>query len=359
MTAPALLRERMRTGVGAVTPVPARALRVLFVIPGEAHGSSMIFARRQAKSLEREGVEVDLFHLRSRTSVRELVREWFRFRRRVRRTAPDVIHAHFGTVTALFAALAAPRKPLVITFRGGDLNPVPATTGFGPRVRALVGRTCSQLAALRAKHIVCVSGQLRDRLWWRRGSVTVLPSGVDPEVFRPEPRARARERLGWSDAERVVMFNAGHHPNLKRVDLANAALALTQGLLERVRMVVLYGRTPPSEIPVLFNAADCFLLTSDSEGSPTVIQEALACNLPVVSVDAGDTWERLNGVSWSAIVPRDPAAIAAELVRVLEVPGRSNGRSKVGDFSARKIAGELRRIYTSLDTGGAWNISHY
>ena len=187
----------------------------------------------------------------------------------------------------------------------------------------------------------------------------MLPSGVDPEVFRPAPRARARERLGWSDAERVVVFNAGHHPNMKRLDLANAALALTQDLLEGVRMVVLYGRTPPSHIPELFNAADCILLTSDSEGSPTVIQEALACNLPVVSVDVGDTGERLNGVSWSAIVPRHPAAIAAELVRVLRVPGRSNGRRKVGDFSARKIAGELRQIYASLDTGGAWNISRY
>ena len=189
----------MRPEVRPIPPVQTHALRVLFVIPGEAHGSSMIFARRQAKSLEREGVEVDLFHLRSRTSVREMAREWFRFRRRVRRTAPHVIHAHFGTVTALFAALAAPRKPLVITFRGGDLNPVPATAGFGPRARAFAGRTFSQLAALRAGHIVCVSRQLRDRLWWRRGSVMVLPSGVDPEVFRPEPRAHA-PASGWDGA---------------------------------------------------------------------------------------------------------------------------------------------------------------
>jgi teichuronic acid biosynthesis glycosyltransferase TuaC len=126
-----------------------------------------------------------------------------------------------------------------------------------------------------------------------------------------------------------------------------------------VRMVVLYGGTPPPDVPELFNAADCLLLTSDSEGSPTVVQEALACNLPVVSVDAGDTGERLSGVSWSAIVPRDPAVIAAELVRVLKVPGRSNGRRKVDEFSAHKIAGQLRRIYAGLDAGGAWNISRY
>jgi teichuronic acid biosynthesis glycosyltransferase TuaC len=339
-----------------VLPV-SEAPRVLFVIPGEEHGSSMIFARRQAYSLAREGVDVDMFHLRSRTSLREIAAEWLRFRQRVRRTAPHIIHAHFGTVTALFAALAAPQKPLVITFRGGDLNPSPSYASFGARVRAAAARAFSQVAAMRAGHIVCVSTPLRARLWWRGEKVTVLPSGVDPEVFRPEPRDRVRRRLGWSDAERVVVFNAGHSPKGKRLDLANAALGLTQEVLEGVRMVILYGEIPPAQIPELFNAADCLLLTSDTEGSPTVIQEALACNLPVVSVDAGDTAERLEGVSWSAIVARDPAAIAAELVRVLGIPCRSNGREKLDEFSAPKIARELRRIYAGLHVGGRWNTS--
>ncbi len=331
-------------------------MRVLFVIPGEARGSSMIFARRQAQSLAREGVEVELFHLRSRTSPRELAREWVRFRRHVRSFDPQVIHAHFGTVTALFAALAAPSRPLVITFRGSDLN-------VSLSLRSLAGQWLSQIAALRAGRIVCVSRQLRERLWWRRGNVVILPSGVDPEVFCPEPRSQPRQRLGWSDDERVVLFNAGHDPATKRLDLAREALALTQGLLTRVRMEVLDGATAPERIPELLNAADCLLLTSDREGSPTVIQEALACNLPVISVEVGDTVERLRGVRRSAIVPREAAAIAIELARVLRKPTRSDGRRKVGEFSAQRIAGELRRIYGELagapakDT--AWNISPY
>jgi len=326
----------------------------------------MIFARRQAESLTREGIKVQLFHLRSRTSVWELAREWKRFRGCVRRTDPQVIHAHFGTVTALFAALAAPRKPLVITFRGSDLNPCRSRAGWGIRLRALAGRILSQLAALRAARMVCVSRQLRQRLWWRRGKVVVLPSGVDPEVFRPESRSRARNRLGWGVVERVVLFNAGYDPANKRLDLARRAFALTQAALGGVRLHILDGATAPASVPDLLNASDCLLLTSDVEGSPTVIQEALACNLPVVSVDVGDTLERLRGVSCSAIVPRDAAAIAAELARVLRVPSRSNGQRKVPEFSAQRIAGELRRIYSDLGAGGAdldagrtWNISPY
>jgi teichuronic acid biosynthesis glycosyltransferase TuaC len=338
-----------------VLPMSGGGPRVLFVIPGTSQGSSMIFARRQAESLQRQGVEVNLFHLRSRTSLLELAREWRRFRRRVRRVNPQVIHAQFGTMTAWFAAwgvtLSNPRRPLVITYRGSDLNPVPESAGWWATLRATAGRGLSQLAALRASRIVCVSRELRGRLWWRREIAVVMPSGVDAEVFRPEPRARARGRLGWGESERVVLFNAGHNPGLKRLDLATQAVLLVPDFLDGARLEVLDGRTPPDRMPELLNAADCLLLTSDREGSSTILQEALACNLPVVSVNAGDSAERLAGVRHCALVERDPAVIAVELARVLRVPVRSNGREKVREFSTHRIAGELHRIYLELGAG--------
>ena len=324
------------------------ALRVLFVIPGAARGSSMIFARRQAGSLRDAGIEVSLFHLRSRTSFFHLAGEWTRFRRRLRRTDPHIVHAHFGTVTGLFAALAALDRPLVITYRGSDLNRVSSAAHWREKTRAFLGRFLSQLAALRAGRIVCVSPQLRDRLWWRRWNAVILPSGVDPDLFLPEPQARARERLGWSDSERVILFNAGHDARIKRLDLAQQSADMARAALPAVRLEVLDGSTPPDRIPVLMNAADCLLLTSDAEGSPTVIQEALACNLPVVSVDVGDAVERLQGVQRARIVDRDPRAIADALVDLLTVPGRSDGRHKLGEFSAHRIVRELHRIYLQM-----------
>ena len=134
---------------------------------------------------------------------------------------------------------------------------------------------------------------------------------------------------GLEREQRVVLFNAGHDPGLKRLDLARQAVALVQDFLDDVRLEVLDGQTPPERVPELLNAADCLLLTSDREGSSTLLQEALACNLPVVSVNVGDSRERLAGVRHCAIVEREPAAIAAELARILRVPVRSNGREKV------------------------------
>jgi len=85
------------------------------------------------------------------------------------------------------------------------------------------------------------------------------------------------------------------------------------------------------------NAADCLLVTSDAEGSPTVVQEALASNLPVVSVDVGDIPERLEGVTCSRIVARDPSALAQAVAELLDAPRRSDGRRKAGDFCSRRI----------------------
>jgi teichuronic acid biosynthesis glycosyltransferase TuaC len=316
---------------------------VLFVIPGDGQGSSMIFARRQADSLTSQGVEVECFFLRSRTSPQALMSELLRFRRVLRRFQPAVVHAHFGTVTALFATLAGLRHPLMITFRGTDLNSVP-----NGGLRAFAGRAFSQLAALGAAHIVCVSGQLRARLWWRKSRVTVIPSGVDYTQFRPIDRTVARKLLGWQAEERVVLFNAGHDARNKRLDLAEEACRRARLILPDLRLEVLRGYTDPGLIPVLMNASDCLLVASETEGSPTVVQEALACGLPIISVPVGDVEERLRDVYPSRIVERDASALAEALVELTLTPVRSNGRSKIGEISLHSIALELKGWYEVL-----------
>jgi teichuronic acid biosynthesis glycosyltransferase TuaC len=322
-----------------------RSLRVLFVIPGdEQDGGSMVFARRQAETLVSQGVTIESFYLRSRTSPKILLTELIRFRQTCGAFQPDIVHAHYGTVTAMFAVHAALQTPVVITYRGSDLNRVPTEQS----IRASLGRLLSQVAALRASRMVCVSAKLRDQLWWRRSRVTILPSGVDPEVFRPMPRDEARRALGWPDDDLVVLFNAGRDSRNKRLDLAQAAFAQLHSEFPHARLEVMHGGVPPQQVPILMNAADCLLVTSDAEGSPTVIQEAIATNLPVVSVDVGDVEDRLRNISETHIEARDPQALGAALRCVLRRRCRSNGRDHIREIDASHIAHELTRVYRKI-----------
>jgi glycosyltransferase involved in cell wall biosynthesis len=328
-------------------------LRVLFVVPGDGQGSSMIFVRRQAEALEMEGVDARMFFLGSRTSVPKLLAERRRFLKELASFRPAVVHAQFGTVTALFAALFSLRIPLVITYRGSDLNPPPPSYALRGAMRAHLGRFFSELASLGARRIVCVSRELRDRLWWRRGKVSVLPTDVRTEMFRPMSRSLARRKLGWDEGEKIVLFNAGRDPKVKRLDLAERAFDQARLIVPSLRLKILDGGVSPDLIPLMMNASDCLLLTSCFEGSPTVVQEALASNLPVVAVDAGDVRERLDGVEESIIAAADPLVLGQALARLVDPPRRSNGRTKIHEFSAQRVARELKDIYEELAAHGA------
>jgi teichuronic acid biosynthesis glycosyltransferase TuaC len=315
-------------------------MRILFVAPGAQSGSHMPFVRREAEALRAAGHDVEIFGFDNR-SYRYALSELRRLRAAVRHLRPDLVHAQFGKFNALLAAFGG--APLVVTFRGTDIN----RNARYSLARAALGVAASQLAACFARGIVCVSREIRAKVWacrWRPS--LVVPTGVDLRLFRPAERAAARRRLGYAADERVVLFNAGRNPAVKDPDLARAALAQARQLIGDMRLVVLDGSARPEEVPVYMNAADVLLVTSLTEGSPTVVQEAMACNLPVVSVDVGDVRERLQGVAaCEVVVGRDPNELGNALAKVLLAAKRSDGRTHAAALGVEAIAERLADFY--------------
>jgi teichuronic acid biosynthesis glycosyltransferase TuaC len=297
------------------------ALRLLVLIPDQPDGNGMPFARRQSISLEqRFGVKVTRFFLRDRMHPVRLWQARRELRALLRRERPQVVHVHYGSMAAFFTVMST-NLPVVITFHGSDLNPTP-TDG---RLRDFFGRLLSQLAVLRAAAVICVSEGLFKRLWWRRSVARVMPLGVDLELFRPLDRETCRRELGWTGPERVLLFNA-NNPALKRLDIAQAVVQQLNAQGMSVRLEVLRGGIDPDHMPVLMNGADALLLCSDQEGSPTMVKEAMGCNLPVVSSDVGDVRQRLRDVRPGAVVEQEVDALAKALSEVLRDGRRSNGR---------------------------------
>jgi len=318
-------------------------LRVLSVIPYNKSRNSMIFARRQMQFLAGHGVINKTFLLASRSSLLILIKEFKRLRREIGSFQPDIVHAHFGTVTA-FISVFASDVPVIITFRGSDLN----RSGGVNFLKWISGHLLSQISALKADRIICVSEELKNRLLWKKRGTVVLPSGVDTSLFVTEDRNKARLKLGWEQSDRIVLFNVGNNSINKRLDLAESSVRLAEAIIGEISLKVLDGNTDPDEVPIYMNAADCLLVTSDKEGEPTVVQEALACNLPVISVPVGDVKKRLSGVAPSTVVEREPQEISKAIVEILSSPQRSNGREFIDALSLENITREIVKIYNAV-----------
>ena len=101
------------------------------------------------------------------------------------------------------------------------------------------------------------------------------------------------------------------------------------------------------------SACDALLFTSMQEGSPNVVKEALACNLPIVSVPVGDVESRLKRVEGCELCANDkPETIAAALHRVLLSGGRTNGRETVLDLDENKTTQRVIAIYQAVLSKG-------
>jgi glycosyltransferase involved in cell wall biosynthesis len=217
---------------------------------------------------------------------------------------------------------------------------------FGPdgsyslqgRLAASFTRAMSRLAA----EVIVVSERVGRRL--PRSDYHIIPSGVDLERFHPIPSEVARKTVGWPSGIPIALFvsvDPSHH--VKRLPLARAAVDLARRELA-IELRVISGESA-DRMPWYMNAADVLLLTSSHEGSPNVVKEALACNLPVVSVDVGDVRERLAGVVPGGVVDATPEALAMALRAVGARPVRSNGRDAVADLAEPKLIDRVIDVY--------------
>ena len=88
------------------------------------------------------------------------------------------------------------------------------------------------------------------------------------------------------------------------------------------------------------------------EGSPTIVKEALACGLPVVSVDVGDVAERIAGIEGCYLAAPEPAELAATLCLVRQRGRRLDYRFRLEDLSITRVAEKLRQFYEEIAVRG-------
>ena len=262
---------------------------------------------------------------------------WTPLRRLVRERGIHIVHAHEYKTNVLAWLLSK--------FEGvAALSTAHGWTGHSRRERLVYYPADKRLLA-RFSQVIAVSSEIRTELS-RYGAdparTTVILNGIDHTAFRRDPARRPaiRAQLGFAESD-IVIGSVGRLEPQKRFDILMKAVARVRVQGSSIRLIIagegsarpmlerqlqelrsenvcrLLGHT--SDVPEIHHAFDLFVQSSDYEGTPNAVLEAMALETPIVATDVGGTSELIeNGEHGLVVPPGDPAILASAIQQALD-----------------------------------------
>ena len=249
------------------------------------------------------------------------------------RERPSIVQTwlYHADLLGLLAGRLARVPHIVWNLRCADiLGYTSANTSWVLRACALLSRWPDAIISnSHAGKAIHASAGYRARRW------VVIPNGFDLARFKPDSEARAsvRRELGICPEDAVIGTVARFDPAKDYTTFLRAALRLLDSNQHVSFVLVGRGVVPSNphlqeilgsneahhrthmlgvrtDVPRLLAALDIFTCSSASEGFANVIGEAMACGVPCVVTDVGDS-ARIVGDTGRVVAPRDPGALAA------------------------------------------------
>jgi len=289
----------------------------------------------------------------------------------------DLIHSHYW-ISAAVGALAQVRwqRPHLVMFH--TLGAAKNTPGSGEHESGLRVAAERRLAAVADRVVAPSAGEaahLTDLYDVPREKISVLPCGVDLDLFQPRGRAASRQRLGWPAGEETVLF-VGRLAPLKGLENLISALALLRPRHPRLTLRVVGGDEPQgppallrlaqrldvapavhfagrieqAELPYHYSAADLLALPSYYESFGLVVLEALACGTPVAATAVGVVPAVIRqGCNGIVLAGPQPDAIAQGVARLLALSGDAERaaqiRPTVATYGWPTVAADIEKIF--------------
>jgi glycosyltransferase involved in cell wall biosynthesis len=257
----------------------------------------------------------------------------------------DLVHAHYGYCGWLTRLQLS--KPVVVSFMGSDLLGIPDTEGnikqwskLHVQIDRFLARTVDAVI-VKSDEMAKVVAPVE---------AYILPNGVDLKLFRPMDRKKVRSLLGWPEDQHYILFPGDPDLPRKGFRLAEAVLSRAAKQMIKPPALVKLKGIASHQVPLYMNACDVMVMTSFIEGSPNVVKEAMACNLPVVAVPVGDVPELLAGVPGYSICSRDVRELSEALLTTLADVQRVDGRTalKRKGLDQESVAHRLVGIYSDV-----------
>ncbi|MGJ5813651.1 glycosyltransferase [Paludibaculum fermentans] len=334
---------------------------------------SMIPAERMPGEIGQRGIPVgDLGMTAGVPDPRALPR----LVRLVREFQPDILHTHMthanllGRVARLFSRVPA----LISTLHGFKMYGV--NQRF-TKFRELGHRLTDPLAERTTAICEAAAQSYLESHSAPAAKLMALPNGLDTSLYRPdsEARLRLRQELGLTG---FTWLAVGRFEKPKNYPLMLRAFV---GLAQPDATLVLCGAgsLEPSirrqiqelgleaqvrllgireDIPAVMNAADAFVLSSDTEGLPMVILQASATGLPIVATDVGGNREAIQpGETGLLTPPGDQHALTAAMRQVASLSaderaawGAAARRHTISKYDLQVVADRWEALYSELLT---------
>lgn len=282
---------------------------------------SLTGAGKYKALLEGEGIEVHCLHL----SPFNFVFKFYTLCSLIKKTKPDVVQTwmYHADIFGGLAARIVGKKEIFWGLRMADfdINNIKLPT-------KLVMKMCSLFSSFLPKaHITCAASAIKThKEIGYRGNFAVVPNGYDLDKFSSTPGSK-KDVLGNHINGQEFLFGmvARFDAQKDHENLLKAFSFYLQNSREEVKLilvgkgcddsndvlnahlvkyglsghVILFGQY--TNIPLLMSCLDVHVLSSEAEGFPNVVAEAMACGIPCISTDVGDAKLIVEDNGW--IVP--------------------------------------------------------
>ena len=329
------------------------------------------------KKIASMGIRVQALNMRKSPATPFLMLKLIAWLRRIK---PDIVQTwmyHADLIGGLSAKMAG-GIPLAWGIRQSNLD-----SGSSKRTTIWTAKLCARLSQWLPEKIVCcskASQQVHGILGYAEGKMVMIPNGFDLETFVPDTGARVavREELGLRHDTPLVGLVGRFDPQKDHHNFTLAATRLQTtnpdthyllcgdgihpqnaelaGWIENAGLSKnfhLLGRRV--DIPRLVAALDIAASSSSfGEGFPNVVGEAMACGIPCVVTNIGDS-ALIVGDTGLVVPPRNPAAFADALNKLLRLSPQAcrdlgqKARQRIEEnYSLSSIAKQYEALYRNI-----------
>ena len=317
-------------------------MKALFVSSGNLTTEISPIVENQAESLIQKGIEIDHFTIKGKGLLGYL-KNIPALRKQLKSQNYSIIHAHFG-YCAIVSQLAKIDQPLVSSFMGDDLLLTKKEDGSATLPSKIMTAINQWFGVNRYNFIIVKTEEMKKKLPCEH--VTVIPNGVNLERFKPEDQILCRKNLGLDLDQKIILFATDPKRMEKNYLLAKKAHEHLNKTTSS-ELLVVYD-IDQAKLCQYYNASDVVILTSFHEGSPNVIKETMACNIPIVSTPVGDVKELIGNTEGCFISSYDPDQFAHKIQQALDFGKRTDGRNNIKHLESGIIADKVITVYKNL-----------